>query len=432
MSLSMSQSLWQRQSIELTQSLIQKLKKSVKELRWKVYPPENDVLVIDSLIEKFLWNLVDEDIKSIIKLLFDEITIKEMLLDEAVLLSMPKKENIDKFVYKYFFKNILEEQNSLEGEGKIITEEEKFKPFHERIFIQVLKNREEVQNEVERLKDLMRTQWGQNLWLLEEFRTKNNILNLVDEDMIQSAETFSYILQFLLTTKVKKEWSEKKESESGVLWFLRERVILEEITEFSSERLLKRFLTKLPSFSPRTEHTNCKDLNYRTMDVIWEFMLISLGIISPEMFRLQKFSLDPEKIDDLIKDTNTTIEELENLFTYYNLRWINWKPIFYNRRFTKNQIPSKESDQLVRDFLLKIKEHREEIFIKFGYNEFEKNVILIKRDDDLNDEEKEESILEELNSRIADEKFIKEMVKILSNYRYKDTYKLINSPKKTT
>ncbi|MEI8253615.1 MAG: hypothetical protein WCG25_07940 [bacterium] len=49
-------------------------------------------------------------------------------------------------------------------------------------------------------------------------------------------------------------------------------------------------------------------------------MLISLGIISPEMFKLQKFTLDPEKINDLLKATNSTIEELENLFKYYNLR----------------------------------------------------------------------------------------------------------------
>ena len=149
------------------------------------------------------------------------------------------------------------------------------------------------------------------------------------------------------------------------------------------------------------------------------------------MFRLQKFSLEPEKIDDLIKNTDTTMEELEILFKYYNLRGINGKPIFYNRRFTKNQIPSKESDQLVRDFLLQMKEHREEIFIKFGYKEFEKNVILIKRDEDLGDEEKEEAIIEELNNRLSNENFMKEISRLLSNYRYKDIYQLINAPQKT-
>lgn len=431
MSLSMNQRINQGQTIELKQSLIQKFKKSAKALRWKVYPPENDVLVIATLIENFLWNLEDEDIKSILKSIFEENDIKKMMLDEAILLSMPKKANTDKFAYKYFFKNILEEQERLENKGEYIDNQEKIKPFHEDMFVQVIKNREEVEREVERLKNLMRTEWGQSLWLLEDLRTKNNVLNLVDEDMIKSTEIISHVSQFLLTKKVKKEWDEEKDLESDVLWFLRERVILDEITEFSSERLLKRFLTKLPSFSYRTEHTNCKDLRYRTMDVIWEFILISLGIISPEMFRLQKFSLEPEKIDDLIKNTDTTMEELEILFKYYNLRGINGKPIFYNRRFTKNQIPSKESDQLVRDFLLQMKEHREEIFIKFGYKEFEKNVILIKRDEDLGDEEKEEAIIEELNNRLSNENFMKEISRLLSNYRYKDIYQLINAPQKT-
>jgi nickel-dependent lactate racemase len=79
--------------------------------------------------------------------------------------------------------------------------------------------------------------------------------------------------------------------------------------------------------------------------------------------------------------------------------------------------------------LLKINEHKEEILMKFGYKEFEKSIIESKRDKDLNHEEKEESIVKALNERIADEKFIQEMVKILSNYRYKQIYQLINPPK---
>ncbi|MEI8253616.1 MAG: hypothetical protein WCG25_07945 [bacterium] len=79
--------------------------------------------------------------------------------------------------------------------------------------------------------------------------------------------------------------------------------------------------------------------------------------------------------------------------------------------------------------MLKINDHREEILIKFGYKDFEKSIIEIKRDKDLNHEEKEESIVSTLNDKIADEKFIQEMVKILSNYRYKQIYQLINPPK---
>lgn len=428
MNLTPSQSLHQRQSIQLKQSLVQKLRESIKEIRWRIYRPKDELAVIDSLIEKFLETLVDDNIKTMMTWVFKEDDIQQMMIDESLLLSMPKKQNIDSFIYKYVFKNILEEQNNIEGIS--IPEDEKLKSFHERFFVQAITNKQELIHDIDATKKLMETKNSSSLVLLEDFRAKTTILNLVDDDMIQTIETFSSLLQFLLKTKLKKDWETKKELEWDVLWFLRERVILEEMTDFSSERLLKRFLTHLPSFSHRTESANSKDLKYRTMDVIWEFMLISLGIIDSEIFQLQQFSLDSEKINKLMKNTDTTMEELELLFKYYNLRWINWKPVFYNRWFTQNEIPSKESDLLIRDFLLKLKEYREEILVKFGYNELEKNIILIKRDKNLENEEKEELILDDLNERLASESFIKEMIKLISNYRYKDTYKLINPVKK--
>ncbi len=429
MRLSVRQNLWQSLSIELKHSLVQRFKDATKVLRWKAYKPEDEILIIDTLVDVFLWKIYDQEVKSMMKVIFDDNKIKQMMIEDCVLLSMPKKGNINNFIYKYIFSTILDEQNKLEKQGQMIDEEDKLKPFHEKIFIKAIEKRNELEQEIEQIRELIRTNWNQATWLLEDFWIKNNILNIVDENMVKLIETLSGLFEFLLNTKIKKEEENAKGNQDDVLWFLREKVILNEITTFSSERLLKRFLANLPSFSNRTELNNCKDLKHRTINVIWEFMLISLGIISPEMFKLQKFTIDPEKINDLLKETNSTIEELEHLFKYYNLRWVNWSPIFYNRWFTKNHVPSKEVDQLIKDFLLKINEHKEEILMKFGYKEFEKSIIESKRDKDLNHEEKEESIVKALNERIADEKFIQEMVKILSNYRYKQIYQLINPPK---
>jgi hypothetical protein len=263
---------------------------------------------------------------------------------------------------------------------------------------------------------------------VKEFKVKSKILETVDA-LKEFAENIAQAMQFLLTTKITKEKHGNKNTEGNVLNFLREKVILESISDFSSERLLKRFLYRLPAFQKKNEDANCRDLEYRTMDIIGEFMLISLGIISPEMFKTNKFSIDPEKIDDLIRNTDSTRDELVSLFSHYNLRGIQGEPIFYTRWFTKNQVPSKETDTLVKDFIKKLKENREQIFDSFGYDEFESTIIEIKRNKNADNEEKCDGIVDELNKRLSKEEFMKTMTKILAEYKYKEIYKLINPNK---
>jgi hypothetical protein len=142
-------------------------------------------------------------------------------------------------------------------------------------------------------------------------------------------------------------------------------VILDHVQEFSSERLLRRFLRKLPAFPKHKEIADRRRFKESMINIIGEFMLISLGIISPEMFKLNKFSINQDEIDNLTLSTESTQDEVLNLFRYYNLRGINGQPIFYNRRYTQNQLPSRESDELVKDFLQKLRGHQGEVFQAF-------------------------------------------------------------------
>ena len=94
MSMSVRQNLWQSQSIELKQSLVQKFKDATKVLMWKAYPPSDEILIIESLVENFSSKISDQEVKSMMEVIFDDNKIKQMMLDEAILLSMPKKQNI--------------------------------------------------------------------------------------------------------------------------------------------------------------------------------------------------------------------------------------------------------------------------------------------------------------------------------------------------
>ena len=426
LSLSCQQRLKEEQTIKLSQSLA--LKESMNWIRWNIYPLEDDVAVIGDLIKSFLLKIVDPNLKLMIEQVFDDKKIKEMMYNQSALLSIPKKTNIDHFVYRYLFQNILTIQEEIKKWGEFFDEEQMLRKRDEWNVIKAFTQREDLEKQLEMIRETIKD--TSSPWLLEDFNSINNILNTIDEEMVKQAGNISLLVQFLLTQKITKEENDNKNNEPNILGFLREKVILEQISDFSSERLLRRFLKQLPSFLPRKEASNCRELRNRTMETIGEFMLISLGIISPSMFKLYKFSISEEQIDDLTKNTDTTREEIANLFTYYNLRGIDGKPIFYNRRFTQNQLPSKEADGLVKDFLANIRTHSEKIATSFWYEAFENKVIEAKRDRDLDKEETDEIIIEELNNRLGNKEFIKNIIsQILANYKYKNTYQLIK-PKK--
>lgn len=415
-------SLQQRSMLRQELSLTHTLGEPMGKLRGISYTLEDSLAVIEKLIQKFLWTLQNSDLRESISSVLSDQDLKTMVLEHSLLLSFPSKKNFDSFVYHYLFHLILKQQDS--PENMLMDSEDKLTKWDESAFIMAFENRSWLENDVAISKALIVSQkskaWS---WLIKKLGIYTTLLNRVDDDMRLISKNISEVLRFFLMTKVKK--NETESFDPSILNFLRETVILDQMTEFSSERILKRFLNTLPAFQPRNEQDNRKTLQNSIANLIGEFMLISLGIISPDMFKLYKFSLSEDKIDTLIKNTDYTKGELVQIFKHYNLRGMNGEPIFYNRRFTKNQIPSKESDSLVKDFLEKIKNHSTQLFEGFWYEALEQSIIQTKRDKNLDAQEKQDAIVEEINNRFADETFIKTMAKTLANYRYKDTYALI-------
>jgi len=344
------------------------------------------------------------------------------MYENSVLLSMPKKENLDLFVYKYLFQNLLDiEANEQTFKDKW----DRIGKWDEKNFIKAFNDRTALEKEMGIEKLLLKS----DPWILRDFSIKNKILNVVNEELMNYACNLSEILKILLTIKTTKEENWERKQEDGLLEFLREKVILEQINDFFSERFLRRFLAKLKWLQKSRISINHETFKHAMMNTIWEFILISLGIISPEMFKLYRFKIDEEKIADLIKNTNCTKDELVELFKYYDLRWVHGEPIFYNRRFTKNQIPSKNTDNLVRDFLMKMREHEETIFESFWYEEFVSKIISTKKNKELDWEEKTDMIIGELTQRLWNENFTKEVLNILVKYKYKNIFSFIEPSK---
>ena len=408
----------QRLMMSLEQSLC--LEQSMVTLRSFSYPPEDSIAVIEKLLQGFLWTIKDSGLKESITNVFSDQDIKKMIVDQSVLLSFPSKRNFNRFVYKYLFHIMTQSQHL--WEDILLDKQETLTSVDELTFIKAFENRSQLEEETSRIEDLIRSNSG-NEFLVQEFKMKKMILNMVDGDLLQIAKNIAQIVEFFLMTKIKKE--SNCHSDVDLIHFLREKIILENMGDFSSERFLKRFLRDIPSFKSNTEYANRRSLKGSTINAIGEFMLISLGIISPEMFRLYNFSLSQDKIDALIKATNYTKEELKGIFNYYNLRGIKGEAIFYNRRFTQNQIPSRESDNLIKDFLMSTRQHNEPLLKGFWYEAFEKKIIEIKRDKTIDSQEKQDNIIEEINKRFWNDVFIKSMTQVLARYKYKDTYTLI-------
>ncbi|MBI96649.1 hypothetical protein CL656_05845 [bacterium] len=130
----------------------------------------------------------------------------------------------------------------------------------------------------------------------------------------------------------------------------------------ASDRLLRRFTSGVLRRRP-TYNRNEGDYDLAFTNTIGEFILISMGVISEDIFTLNRFEITEEETQ-IIEDLNLKRQMQKlGLKTSGN--------VFFNRFHTQNEKPSPETDQLVREFITQtVRSHQEEIIRQSEFHEF--------------------------------------------------------------
>ncbi len=111
-----------------------------------------------------------------------------------------------------------------------------------------------------------------------------------------------------------------------------------------SERLLKRFAA---TFSRRRRDITFNNLNVGVANIIGEYLLVGMGVIDPEIFKLMSGKVNYD-VDEEISIRQDEKQKIGILMKKYDL---NNGKFFYNRYATLMVKPGLKTDEIIRDFL---------------------------------------------------------------------------------
>lgn len=335
-----------RQSLEIKQKIDQKLtlqeklelllsvKTHIEDIRNETSKPPEDIL--KEIAEK-LKNAVGEEYKDLIDLILSSDEVYAFLLQaEDNIIQLEKY--LQKIVVNYLY---ITQKNTA---GKMVVENEDGATealevdLHQ--FDKALRNRDETIREIENLDKILKKLEGNVDGTLQERRRLQNALNVTDS-LRDNVADVKLLLQYVLTT-------EYQEGES-IMSFLNDHYILQKLDFIISERLLNRFSS---AFMARSINS-AKPESFKNAfsNAVGEFSLMSMGIIDPDIFVLQKADIPNNVQEKLRVELKNEGVDFDAMVKKYNLA--QGRQIFWHRFNTLDKKPTRLTDDLIRNFITK-------------------------------------------------------------------------------
>ncbi|GEM_PF-5268156 len=149
------------------------------------------------------------------------------------------------------------------------------------------------------------------------------------------------LLQLLLSVK---------DLEGGSLLrnFMTDVTVLEHIDCLASERLQKRFVKR---FGGVREHSRPENFEDAMLNTVGEYALVSMGVIAPEIFTLSRGGASRDMLEEIVGDLAKEGISLSGLLSRYQFR--SEGTFFFNRYATLHNRPSRITDDLIRQFIVR-------------------------------------------------------------------------------
>ncbi|MFZ2882166.1 MAG: hypothetical protein WA019_03770 [Candidatus Moraniibacteriota bacterium] len=148
--------------------------------------------------------------------------------------------------------------------------------------------------------------------------------------------------------------------------FFRELMIFGKLNVVISERMQKRFAA---SFSNINKDSNPEQFETAFINTIGEYSLISMGIITPEIFGLQKAELKDKLYENLKDGFFDKKKDLDEILKKFQLKTEG--TIFWNRWKTIGIKPRAITDELVRSFITKtVRNDKDKLLEIYDYQDF--------------------------------------------------------------
>lgn len=394
---------------ELRQELVQKMGYHAESIR-DAGPDASDNL-LQSVLDGILDGLDDENLREGLRTLFSDGAFRQKILDSAALLAVPTPEHVRDVVLNYFYDAHRGEFpiEDAGGEGQEEGREPEvvktpYARFRE-AFITPSTTREKIAESVRLLPEQKAS--GGDPTGLERVRDEA-VDALRATDLSRShIET----LMLALNAVLKK----REGGKPGLSDFLRDVAVMEKLDFILSERVQRRFADK---FSRVGEKTSSESMKNAFLNAIGEYVLVSMGIVHPDVFQLNRGMRDISAYEDAKSDFSDAGLDLDDLLRQSRLQGPG--TFFLHRWKTLGRAPSPITDELVRAFITQtVRADAERILEAAGYEAFFEKVRSTCREGELKDkEEVANDLCSELAETLAEETFETVIINLIRDKWY--------------
>lgn len=329
----------QRQEIHLSQEqkqeLLQKLSQNIKEIRSKTNQAPEEML--ENVIEKIVKNM-PEPFNNIIPLFFGNPETQKHLLEKNVNLIKFSNKDLNLFIIDYLYDTQTDYNNnfSIQNDKESAPENVEISKDY---FSRAMKNPDDLINELGILEQAIKDKVD-NPDTIKHIKEIRNALAIASSFQNSMNDIITF-LKYTLTFKV--------DDEKLLYSFLQDSYLLEKLDFILTERSINKLVSTFSQRPPR-ERTTAKKYITPFLNAVGEFTLISMGIISPNVFTLQKAKHNNSDIMDLEDDLKKDGINLNEILKKYKIKTEG--TIFWNRYHTLNHKPTRITDELIREFII--------------------------------------------------------------------------------
>lgn len=409
-----------QQRLEVRQQLAEQMSVGISSLRDAA--GGNDEELLGEVIGKLLENIQNDRVRASLKELLTDDGLRRQFLENVELLAVPSEQRIENFVLNYFYESFdgyfsFESQD--EKEKSKIKNTYKIDKGH---FDLAYKNPEKLEYEIAKMEETTALYGGKGDPTIDVQGMVREAGQMREAKIVMSAARENIdLLKGAIRVSLLKNGANGEQSILGS--FIRDTAILRRLDFVLSERIQKRFVAR---FS-KIRNGNPADYEDAFLNTIGEYSLASLGIVDPELFRLQKAEIDPF----LYRDTKAVLGEMgldyDKLAQNYNLKGSG--TIFWNRWAIKGQKPSRITDDKIREFLTKTVRKDGESLLKAAdfKNFFEETKAMLKR---TSSEDRENELRKLLTEKFEESGFRGILLDLIKNKWYTALDVFINSQNK--
>lgn len=342
MGLELRQELVPKQKMELDQRIAMKQKLTLsmtaqfEGVRDEVSGPPEELLEV--VIKEILSQIENKDLKDGLGAFLSDESLKMAMINNVGEIALCDKKRIYDFIIRYFYDkfggNFSIQDRETRKEELVSVEKGNFRE----AFVNKNKLAKDRDDIYELVKTTANSGQGSSDSMMERARDMGNALRVaeVSEDQVK---TLQQGLTYALL-------SPDSEGRPMLADFLREYLVLKHLNIDLSERLQKRFVDR---FSKVGQKSKPEQFELAFLNTIGEATLISMGILSPEIFALQKAELDREVYKEMKEDLAKNDVDFDKLLKDYSLK--GYGTIFWNRWKMVGQKLSPVTDDKIREFL---------------------------------------------------------------------------------